>query len=132
VAETCYRDSSGPPVRNRSPGGWGGGGREARACPSFPVWIRYKRDGVRIRVKAKSYPAKISVSIHLGPDSIVMHGFTFRTCFLQTSELINGIWPAKLKYGGKIQPAEVLPPVSKSTFRHQRHTSLSLVNQTRL
>jgi hypothetical protein len=29
-----YRDSSGPPVRNRSPCGWGGGGRESRARPS--------------------------------------------------------------------------------------------------
>jgi hypothetical protein len=41
VAETRYRDSSRPPVRNRSPGGWGGGGRESRACPSFPLSIRY-------------------------------------------------------------------------------------------
>ncbi len=45
-------------------------------------------------------------------------------CFLQTSELImhtsllHGIWPAKLKYGGKIQPSEVLPPVRWSTLRH--------------
>jgi hypothetical protein len=37
VAETRYRDSSGPPVRNRSPGGWGGGGRESHAhAPRFP------------------------------------------------------------------------------------------------
>jgi hypothetical protein len=50
VAETRYRDSSGLPVRNRSPGGWGGGGQESRARPSFPISIRYKRDGVRIRV----------------------------------------------------------------------------------
>ncbi len=57
VAETRYRyrDSSGLPVRNRSPGGWGGGGRESRrACLSFPVSIRYTQDGVRIRVKTSS------------------------------------------------------------------------------
>jgi hypothetical protein len=51
VAETRFRDSSGPPVRNRSPGGWGWGGRKSRARPSYPVWIRYTRYGVRIRVK---------------------------------------------------------------------------------
>ncbi len=38
-------------MRNRSPGGWGGGGRESCARPSFPISIRYKRDGVRIGVK---------------------------------------------------------------------------------
>jgi hypothetical protein len=37
VAETRYRDSSGPPVRNRSPGGWGGGDSESPAhAPRFP------------------------------------------------------------------------------------------------
>ncbi len=47
-----------------------------------------------------------------------------RVSLLQTSELImhtsllHGIWPAKLKYGGKIQPLEVLPPVCWSTLRH--------------
>jgi hypothetical protein len=51
VIETRYRDSSRPPVRNRSPGGWGGGWRESRARPSFPVSIRYTRDGVVIRFK---------------------------------------------------------------------------------
>jgi hypothetical protein len=50
VAETLYRDSSGLPVRNRSPGGWGGEGRESHARPLFPILMRYKRDGVRIRV----------------------------------------------------------------------------------
>ena len=52
VAETRYRDSSGPSVRNRSTGGWGWGGRESRACPSYPVSIRYTQYGVGIRVKA--------------------------------------------------------------------------------
>jgi hypothetical protein len=51
VAETHYRDLSRPPVRNRSPGGWGGGGRESQVRPSLPVSIRYLRDGVWIRVK---------------------------------------------------------------------------------
>ncbi len=51
VAETRFWDSSGLSVRNRSPGGWGGGWRESRARPSFPVSIRYTRDGVAIRVK---------------------------------------------------------------------------------
>ncbi len=51
LAETRYRDSSGLSVRNRSPGGWGGGWRESRARPSFPVSIRYTRDGLAIRVK---------------------------------------------------------------------------------
>ena len=50
VAETRYRDSSGLSVRNRSPGGWGGGWRESRTRPSFPLSIRYTRDGVAIRV----------------------------------------------------------------------------------
>jgi hypothetical protein len=54
VAETRYRDSSRPPVRYRSPGRWGGGGRESRARPSFPVLIRYTRDGMGIRVKKSS------------------------------------------------------------------------------
>jgi hypothetical protein len=68
-------------------------------------------------IKAKPYSAKKSVTIHSGLDSIVMHGFTFRMCFLQTSELImytsllHGTWPAKRIYGGKIQPSEVLPPI---------------------
>jgi hypothetical protein len=35
VAETRYLDSSGLSVRNRSPGGWGGGRRESRAHPRF-------------------------------------------------------------------------------------------------
>ncbi len=52
LPETRYRDSSDLPVRNRLPGGWGGGRRESRAGPSLPVSIRYKRDGVRIRVKS--------------------------------------------------------------------------------
>jgi hypothetical protein len=51
LPETRYRDSSDLPVRNRLPGGWGGGGRESPARSSFPISIRYKRDGVRIRVK---------------------------------------------------------------------------------
>ncbi len=51
VAETRYRDSLGLSVRNRSPGGWGGGWRESPARPSFPVSIGYTRDGVAIRVK---------------------------------------------------------------------------------
>ena len=51
VAETRYRDSSRPPVRNRSTFGWGWGGRESRARPSLPVSIRYTRYGVGIRVK---------------------------------------------------------------------------------
>ncbi len=38
-------------MRNRLPGGWGGGGQESRARPSLPISIRYKLDGVRIRVK---------------------------------------------------------------------------------
>ena len=50
VAETRYRDSSRPPVRNRSTCGWGYGVRESRARPSFPVSIRYTRDGVAIPV----------------------------------------------------------------------------------
>jgi hypothetical protein len=58
VAETRYRDSSRPQVRNRSPGGWGGGWRESRARPSFPVSIRYTRDGVAIRVKQIEHSSK--------------------------------------------------------------------------
>jgi hypothetical protein len=37
-------------MRNRSTGGWGWGGRESRAHPSYPVSIRYTRYGVGIRV----------------------------------------------------------------------------------
>jgi hypothetical protein len=39
------------PMRNRLPGGWGGGGGESLACPSFPISIMYKQEGVRIQVK---------------------------------------------------------------------------------
>ncbi len=55
VAETRYRDSSRPPVRNRSTGGWGWEGRESRARPSLPVSIRYTRYGVGIRVKLQQW-----------------------------------------------------------------------------
>ncbi len=57
LPETRYRDSSDLPVRNRLPGGWGGGGRESRARPSLPISIRYKRDRVRIRVKGVAEPS---------------------------------------------------------------------------
>ena len=50
LPETRYRDSPRPPVRNRSAGGWGGGGRESRVRPSYPVSIKYYRDAVGIRV----------------------------------------------------------------------------------
>jgi hypothetical protein len=53
VAETRYRDSSRPPVRNRLTYGWGYGVRESRARPSFPVSIRHTRDVIGIRVKLK-------------------------------------------------------------------------------
>jgi hypothetical protein len=46
-------------VKNRLSGGWGGGGRESRAGPLFPISIRYKRDGVRIRVKNRLKTGKI-------------------------------------------------------------------------
>ncbi len=36
VAETRYRDSSGPSVRNRLPGGWGGDGESPAHAPRFP------------------------------------------------------------------------------------------------
>ncbi len=69
VAETRFRDSSRPPVRNRSTCGWGWGGRESRARPSLPVSIRYTRYGVGIRVKPwhRSEPAKLFIipSIYL-------------------------------------------------------------------
>ena len=42
--------SSKLPVRNRLPGGWGGGGDESLARPSFPISIMYKHESVRIRV----------------------------------------------------------------------------------
>ncbi len=38
-------------MRNRLPGGWGGGGDESLARPSFPILITYKQEGVRIRAK---------------------------------------------------------------------------------
>jgi len=53
VAETRYRDSSRPPVRNRLTYGWGYGVRESRARPSFPVSIRHTRDVIGIRVKQR-------------------------------------------------------------------------------
>jgi hypothetical protein len=53
LPETRYPDSSDLPVRNRLRGGWGGEGRESRARPLFPISIRCKRDGVRIRVKLR-------------------------------------------------------------------------------
>jgi hypothetical protein len=40
-------------VRNRSTGGWGWGGRESRARPSYPVSIRYTQYGVGIQVNSK-------------------------------------------------------------------------------
>ncbi len=63
VAETRYRDSSRPPVRNRSPGGWGYGVRESRARPSFPVSIRYTRDDVAIQVNLHDTHFKASFSV---------------------------------------------------------------------
>ncbi len=36
LPETQYRDSSDLPLRNRLPGGWGGGGCESRALPWLP------------------------------------------------------------------------------------------------
>ncbi len=46
-------------MRNRSPGGWVGGGRESRARPLFPVSIRYTRDGVAIRVNIKPHASGV-------------------------------------------------------------------------
>jgi hypothetical protein len=64
VAETRNRDSSRPPVINRSPGVWSGGGRVSHARPSLPVSIRYTRYGVGIRVKlAIMFQKQFSIEI---------------------------------------------------------------------
>jgi hypothetical protein len=65
VAETRYRDSSGSPVRNRLPGGWGGGWRESSSRPLFPVSIRYTRDGMGIRVNLKNWDLHFFISLFI-------------------------------------------------------------------
>ena len=73
VAETRYRDSSRPPVRNRLTYGWGYGVRESRARPSFPVSIRHTRDVIGIRVKETIFKKPLKGTHHCPTASTAMY-----------------------------------------------------------
>ena len=85
-------------------------------------------------IKTKSYTAQKSVNLHSGPDSKVMHSFTTRMRFSQSSVMmmdtspVNGIWHAKAIYSREIHWSAAgvihIPPL--------HHTDLSLADWNRL
>ncbi len=64
-------------------------------------------------IKTKSYIAQKSVNVHSGPDSKVMHSFTTRMRFPQSSVMmmdtspVHRIWHAKAIYSREIQQSWV-------------------------
>jgi hypothetical protein len=65
-------------------------------------------------IKTKSYIAQKSVNVHSGPDSKVMHSFTTRMRFFQSSVMmmdtspVHRIWHAKAIYSSWSNPYSAL------------------------
>ncbi len=84
-------------------------------------------------IKTESYIAQKCVNIHSGPDSKVMHSFTTRMCFSQSSVMkmdtspVHRIWHAKARYARFL----TLPTASVIHIPPAQHTGLSLASWTR-
>ena len=84
-------------------------------------------------IKTESYIAQKSVNIHSGPDSKVMHSFTTRMCFFQSSVMmmdtspVHRIWHAKARYARFL----TLPTAWVIHIPPAQHTGLSLAGWTR-
>ena len=79
-------------------------------------------------INSKSYNAQESISIHSGPDSKVMHRFTTRMPFSQSSVMmmdtspVHRIWHAKARYARFL----TVPTARVIHIPPAQHTGLSL------
>ena len=96
--------------------------------------VRFLRAKVAMHcIKTKAYIAQKSVNIHSGPDSKVMHRFTTRMPFSQSSVMmmdtspVHCIWHAKARYARFL----TVPTARVIHIPPAQHTGLSLAGWTR-
>jgi hypothetical protein len=116
LPETRYWDSSDLPVRNRLPGGWGGGGHESLALPLFPILIRYEREDVRIRVKrqrwsSSTFSSNLAFLVWRSNIHMTSHLSFCNTITLLFFILVNFSSQIKMLYWQTFRAAAALEPL---------------------